>query len=193
LLASAILFASSGKNGVGDASAGLNERAILIITSDHGEAFGEHGAQTHGTTLYEEELRVPLLIRIPSRRARKVEQLVTLLDLGPTVLDLFHQKTPGYFIGQSLVPFLIGQSPTMTRPVAAEARLKQAMIFPNGMKIIYDTRTGSAELYDLRRDPDERHDLSGDSGKLRESLEELRSFFAIHTLRTNGYQPPLVR
>ena len=172
---------------------GLEKRAILVITSDHGEAFGEHGSRTHGTTLYEEELRVPLLIRMPKRQGRTVAQLTTLLDIGPTVLDLFHQETPGYFMGQSLVPFLIGRSPTLTRPVAAEARLKQAMIFPDGMKLIYDTRTDSSELYDLRRDPNERHDISDDREKLSKYLEAHKAFFAIHTLRRNGYKPPFIR
>jgi arylsulfatase A-like enzyme len=175
------------------ADTGLDQRTVLIITADHGEAFGEHGNKTHGTTLYEEEIRVPLMIRTPSRFAARIDQLISLLDLGPTVLDLFNQATPGHYMGQSLKPFLVGETPKLTRPVASEGRLKQAMIFPDGIKVIYDTRKRTSEVYDLTRDPGEQDDLSDDEAIASEPVARLRAFFEAHTLKRDGYEPPYVR
>jgi arylsulfatase A-like enzyme len=171
----------------------LTARTILIVQADHGEAFGEHNSKTHGTTLYDEALRVPLLILAPGVSARRIDDLVTTMDLGPSILDLFGVPTPGYFMGQSLVAYMKGGSPRLTRPVLAENRLQQALILPNGLKVIYDTRTRIAELYDLLSDPEETNDLSDDTERLREPLLTLKTFFDVHRYRDHGYEPPFVR
>ena len=64
-------------------------RGYLIVTSDHGEAFGEHQTREHSKTIYEELVRVPLLIRGPGVAAGRIDERVGLIDLGPTILDLF--------------------------------------------------------------------------------------------------------
>ena len=95
----------------------LRDRAILIVLSDHGEAFGEHASTWHGITLYDELLRVPLMIWTRNGPPRTVNEPVSLIDLGPTVLDLMGVATPARFMGQSLVPFLRGERPALTRPI----------------------------------------------------------------------------
>src|SRR6185503_19931278 len=66
---------------------GLSKHTLLIVSADHGEAFGEHGAFNHATIVYEEVARIPLLVRGPGVVAREIEEPVTLLDIAPTILD----------------------------------------------------------------------------------------------------------
>jgi arylsulfatase A-like enzyme len=84
---------------------------------------------------------------------------VSLIDVGPTLLDLFGVQTPATFMGESLVPELRGTSTKFTRPIAAETRLRQTIVFADGMKAIRDLNNGGRELYDLKSDPGERHNL----------------------------------
>jgi arylsulfatase A-like enzyme len=138
---------------------GLTKRTILIVSADHGEAFGEHNTRFHAVTVYDELLRVPLIVTGPGLEARSVDTPVSLIDLGPTVLDMFGQPTPGAFFGESLLPALFGRPFTPTRPIAAESRLgKQTLIFADGYKLIWDRNRHLAELYDLNDDPKELKD-----------------------------------
>ncbi len=163
-------------------SLGLRERTILIFVADHGEGFGQHGTRYHTVNLYEELVRVPIFISGPGIKPRRVSQPVTLVDLGPTILDLFGQATPGHFLGQSLVPFLRGEDPQLTRPIASEKRGIRAMVFGK-MKAIIDSEKGREELYDLESDPKETKNLADsldDEGKNLLALTRL--FFETHAL-----------
>jgi hypothetical protein len=171
-------------------SLSLGKRAALIVTADHGEAFGEHNHHQHSTTLYEELLRVPLLVHLPGARPREVTEPVSLIDLGPTILDLFGRPTPGSYLGQSLVPFLRGDNPTLHRPIVAEGRLKQALVLPDGMKVIVDNRRHTLEVYDLRQDPAELNNLADEASIVDPPLARLERFFAVHTIKRPGYKVP---
>lgn len=167
-------------------SRGLANRTTIIVTADHGEAFGEHNKQFHATTLYEELLHVPLLVKIPGIPPRKVDVPVSLVDLAPTVLDGFGLPTPGSFMGQSLVPLLRDpKAPALGRPIVAESdRGHRAMVFPDGMKVIADDKLHTLELYDLNRDPGELENLvdsQPDTSAQRRAL--LDSFFDAQRLR----------
>lgn len=164
----------------------LASRTTLIVTADHGEAFGEHNKQFHATTLYEELLHVPLLVKVPGIAPRKVDAPVSLVDLAPTLLDGFGLPTPGSFMGQSLVPLLRDpRAPALGRPIVAESdRGHRAMVFPDGMKLIADDKLHTLELYDLNRDPGELEnlfDIRPDAGAQRRAL--LDSFFDAQRLR----------
>jgi hypothetical protein len=170
---------------------GLKDRTILIISSDHGEAFGEHNTHHHRYTIYEELLRVPLLVRGPGIKARKVETPVSVIDIGATVLDIFGQPIPGHYMGESLLPFLRGETPKLTRPIAAEGRLKKALIFPDGMKAIIDDRHKTSEVYNLKSDPGELINLlDADDPRAAERIKTVRTFFDIHKRSENGYVVP---
>jgi arylsulfatase A-like enzyme len=173
---------------------GLDQRVLLFVMSDHGEAFGEHGSSFHGGSLYDELVRVPLVAKGPSLVARSVDAPVSLVDLGPTVLDWFGLATPPSFMGESLLPFLIGDSRAFDRPIVAETRLKQSMLFSDGRKVIRDLRRQTLELYDLGRDPEELSNLSDDiDPDQEEHVLLLRGFFQVHTYRENGYRVPYVK
>lgn len=168
----------------------LQERSCIVLYSDHGESFGEHGHQYHAANVYDTLLRVPLVFHCPPLEPAQVTDEVSLMDVGPTILDLFGVPTPGHFIGQSLLEFLSGGSTALTRPLLAEARLKQALI-TDGHKVIYDTRAKTVELYDLVKDPGELNNLYDPTAeRSREMLGRLRAFYDVHTHREPGYTVP---
>ena len=111
------------------------------------------------------------------------------------ILDLFGLPTPGELMGQSLVPFLRGEAPALTRPILADSsRMMRALVFPDGFKIIHDRRRGTVELYDLNDDPREPHDLFDESGAAGDArLQTLRRFFRAHSLKRPSYRVPYGR
>jgi arylsulfatase A-like enzyme len=159
---------------------GIADRTTFVVTADHGEAFGLHDTPYHTITLYEELLRVPLFVRVPGVRVRRVTRPVTLMDLGPTILDLFGLPTPASFLGQSLVPFLRGEEAVLDRPIAAEKPWTRAFV-AGANKVIVDRQKGTEEIYDLGTDPGETRNLVDTLGASGEAqLDTLRAFFEAH-------------
>jgi arylsulfatase A-like enzyme len=164
----------------------LAKRTVLIISADHGEAFGEHGTKFHAKTAYEELLRVPLIVHVPGMRARRIDEPVTLMDVGPTVLDLFGQPTPGGFMAASLLPLVAGKDVELTRPIAADtARHHRVLYFGDGKKVILNRNLRTIEVYDLNADPGELENLSekGDPA-IQAAIETTKLFFDVHHRRT---------
>ncbi len=171
------------------ASAKIDRRVLLIVSADHGEAFGEHGTFEHTKTLYEELIRVPLVVVAPHVLARRIDVPVSLVDLGPTILDVFGVDTPGSFMGQSLVPTLVGARDLLSRPILAEGRLRRALV-SDGIKVITDERRKVIEAFDLRTDPGELTNLfDGDPSRALPVLAALQRFYAAHQCRRPGYEP----
>lgn len=97
---------------------GVADSTVVIITSDHGEEFFEHGRFAH-SQVYNECLHVPLIVNGPGiPGGRRVEEIVTSLDLAPTILDLFDIEIPTYLTGQSLLPVV---GPQAVRPQPRDA------------------------------------------------------------------------
>jgi len=91
-----VLFSELGKRG-------FLRNTIAVITADHGEELAEHGAVGHGRTLYNEVIRIPLLLLVPDQPQRvDVSELVSEVDIAPTVLDLGGMRSPAPFEGRSL-------------------------------------------------------------------------------------------
>ncbi|WP_434421641.1 sulfatase-like hydrolase/transferase [Nannocystis pusilla] len=135
--------------------AGLWPRTLIVVSADHGQAFGQHGVQHHGGPPYEEQCRVPLIVVGPAVPARTSPCDLPLLDLSPTFLDLFGAEAPGWFVGRSLVPALRGESPTCGRPVLSTTWDVFALLLPEGVKILDNRRKRTLEVYDLHADPRE--------------------------------------
>lgn len=173
---------------------GLQDRTLVIVTSDHGEAFGEHGDQFHGGSLYDELVRVPLVMAGPGVVARQIDTPVSLIDIGPSVLDWFSQPTPPEFMGETLLPLVFGGDRKFSRPIVAETKLMQSMVFADGFKAIRDLRRQTLELYDLSRDPGELRNLSDEVDlDHEEHVLLLDGFFQVHTFREHGYRVPYVK
>ncbi len=171
-------------------TSGMSERTCLIVYADHGESFGEHGHKYHASTLYDTLLRVPLIFHCPRLTPQRVDAPVSLMDVGPTILDLFNVHTPPHVIGERLTGFLIGEPPHLTRPIFAEARLKQALVAEEH-KVIFDTRSGGVEVYDLQADPGELKNIYDPADEESTNLlTRLRTFFDTHTYRAVGYEVP---
>lgn len=165
-------------------------RTIVIVMADHGEAFGEHGQYLHGGWAYDEQLHVPLIVRVPGVPARSIDESVSIGDLGPTILDLFGVATPGSFMGQSLAPVLRGEAPRFSRPVAFHTtRMQYGFVFPDRIKASYSQRDRRMEVYDLSRDPGETMNLA-DEEWAQERVAMVRAFFLAHEFKAPGYKHP---
>jgi hypothetical protein len=136
------------------------DNTIVIITADHGDELAEHDGFGHARTLYEEVLRVPLIISLPSSVQRVVDQRVSVVDLAPTLREIIGLEPAERSDGISLVPFLDGRSRAHP-PIYAENFLSsqcKAVVWSD-WKLIFTTQGNVYELYDLRADPHERDNL----------------------------------
>jgi len=146
---------------------GLYDDTLIILVSDHGEQFMEHGEQGHGKSLFEEELRVPFIMKMPhgANAGEERKQLVQMIDIGPTVLDIVGALPEGRFQGRCLRD-LIEHDPIEDRVGYASLRfyghsLRAAKT--RRQKYIHDVLRQEPTWYDLENDPHEhrgvRHPL----------------------------------
>ncbi len=169
----------------------LLENTIVVITADHGEEFLEHGRMLHGASLYDEVLRVPLIMvgpKIPP--SKRISSQVELIDIMPTVMELCDSQSPSGIQGRSLVPFLTGNGEPWERAAFAEADNKNAeldikrVIRTDQYKLYYDRLSGMQELYDLAADPREQTNvLKEHPQKASELLEQLQEWMKQNTRR----------
>jgi arylsulfatase A-like enzyme len=144
---------------------GLMKNTVLVATSDHGEEFGEHGRMSHGQTLYEEVVRVPLVFHAPHRiRAGRRFGPASLLDVVPTLASLLDVPVRG-LDGRSLAGLLTGRGAFLPdRPFLFHLDFRDgtALAFLHGRKkLVLRAQPYGKELFDLARDPGERHNLMG--------------------------------
>jgi arylsulfatase A-like enzyme len=174
----------------GLAARGLLENAIVVVTSDHGEEFKEHGLIGHEKTLFGEVTRVPLLIALPKTSApAEVAEVVSLVDLAPTLLSLIGWPIPPSFEGRGL----LSRSGEASPPGLAYSELivpetggwrrfgpHQRSLVVGGSKLITGIR-GETEYYDLKADPGERAPAALDEAEraaLREKIEAIQQRLA---------------
>jgi arylsulfatase A-like enzyme len=139
---------------------GLADNTLLVITGDHGEAFGEHGQTVHGFTVYNEELQVPLIIVNPRLfpNKRVIDEPGRQIDIAPTLLSLLGMPEPPQWQGISLFDRRHSDRVYM---FSGNGNYVMGLI-DGKMKYIYDFNQGREELYDLAVDPYEHHNLSFD-------------------------------
>lgn len=101
----------------------LYDRSTVALVSDHGEGLGDHGETDHGLLLYEEALRVPLILKQPAGEGagRRVKDPVQLVDIAPTILEFAKAPVPGNLQGQSLRPLLDGSGHLGARVIYSES------------------------------------------------------------------------
>ncbi len=142
-------------------------KLAVIVTADHGEEFGEHGGRYHGTTCYEEQVRVPLLVSGPGVVPRRVPTVVQTIDLLPTVLSALGIPRPARVRGRDLGRVLAnvdarggGQTGERLKdPGLAYAETDdQSMLARGDLRLLCARKIRACALYDVRRDPEERVD-----------------------------------
>ncbi len=162
---------------------GLDRETAVVLIADHGEAFGEHRVTGrkiyyHGRSLYEELLRVPLIIAVPGLAPRRIDTPVMLLDVAPTILSLVGAERPGGFVGRSLAAALAGaELPprdlfAQLLPAPYWNHRAMAMVTGDGRYELIQRLSPhrQTELYDLVADPHEQHDLSRAEAARTEAL-----------------------
>jgi len=154
----------------------LSENTIIIVTADHGDAFGEHEGQTsHPCKPYNELIHVPLLIRFPKGLAagRTVSANVQLLDLAPTLFDLLGLGEFEQFEGRSLVPLAKGRAaPEFDNRFVFSTWSQVTSVIRAEWKLMYDHSTRDAKLFNIRKDPGELADVVQSERPLAEELEK---------------------
>ena len=158
---------------------GLSERTLFILTSDHGTEFYEHRRFDHGFTLYDEQIHVPLIIKLPGQTAGQViNDRLSSIDVMPTILDLLEfspEQASHPLRGKSLVPAMKGEP--IGRDIFSETdyrlyTFKRSIITPEGWKLIHTLKDKSRELFYLPDDPRELKNLAEVEPIRSDALEE---------------------
>lgn len=182
---------------------GLADETIVVVTADHGDEFGEHGSIGHSRTVYDEVLRVPLVMWAPGfiPAGARIDAQVSLVDLAPTLLDLVDIPPVEALRGESLVPTIYDGAP----PQAA-VRFAEGPSLQHEDGRLFSARTAEhkwigregepepLEIYDLRTDPAEQRNLVDDPelrARGRELLQVYRDLDAAASARADG--PPTER
>lgn len=139
----------------------LLDDTLIVVLSDHGEELGEHGGSGHGYTLFDENLRVPLLMRHRSLEPRRVAGQAPLLDVAPTIVELLGLEPPSTWRGRSLRSLVDG--PEGERTVFAGAAHRPLFAVRTDARKTIFTESGGGEVFDLATDPMERTPLDDSS------------------------------
>jgi arylsulfatase A-like enzyme len=158
---------------------GIYDESLVLFASDHGEELWEHGGFEHGHTMYDEVLRVPLLVKLPgAAEGQRVEQTVSTASLTPTVLDVLGIDPAGApFSSPSLRPLWEGgPAPEDTMFVASGTFYygQRVAVVKDGLKYVLDLDSGAEELFDLALDPGETRSLTRERP---DDVEALRAAF----------------
>jgi arylsulfatase A-like enzyme len=151
--------------------------SVVIVTADHGEEFGDHGGHYHGTSVYEEQVRVPLIISAPGNLSgRRIAEPVQTIDLLPTLLSALDIPKPPRMRGRDLGPLLAGKRAEGKGLALAETD-EQTLLAEGSLRLICARKLGACKLFDLSHDATEEHDIAADFpeefSELRARLKEL--------------------
>lgn len=159
---------------------GFMQNVIIILTSDHGEGFMEHDLVGHSEIIYNEVLRIPLIIYHSNMTSKRViSNLVRSIDLMPTLLEFTNIPCDNFIQGKDLLPLLENEVSYDDAAFSETERLGgiQAIQTQEGYKLVYWKKTKQKELYDLNNDPLERRNIIQQMPEKAEELE--RTLFEI--------------
>jgi hypothetical protein len=164
---------------------GLYEKTMIVLISDHGEEFWEHGSWGHGKNLFQEQLHIPLIIKFPENRGAGtfVKKRVQEIDLMPTMLAAFGISAPGKTEGDALYNAIFGAGKINRRKVHSETKKgihRLYSLLDDRYKYILRKEPAFLEgLYDIRRDPLEQKNLIGRKEAVKEKYRlEVEDFLS---------------
>ncbi len=175
-------------------------KTVVILAADHGEEFGDHGGFYHGTTVFEEQVRVPLIIDAEGLAPRKVAEPVQLIDILPTMLNALGVPRTPRLRGNDLGPWLVGAGKGDGSAFAES--YDQVLLAQSTWRLVCERKVDACALYDLADDPSERRDRAAEfverTTAMRRRLREIESSHGAYELagaRLEGkaLPPALVR
>jgi hypothetical protein len=147
---------------------GLEEDTIIVFVADHGEGFGEHRERSHASSLYDEQLRIPMILHIPGVEPQRFDEAVSLVDVPSTILAMGGASLDGAD-GVNLLPLIRGGEYPAHRPIFAELHRWRGAngtrnrdmkcVVLDDLKLIHDRRRGTLRFFDLELDPGEQENL----------------------------------
>ncbi|MGA1825432.1 MAG: tetratricopeptide repeat protein [bacterium] len=163
---------------------GIYDNTLIIIVADHGEGLGEHGESTHGIFLYDYALHVPFICSYAKLfpKAKRIESLVRLIDIAPTLVDMLEGKQVYEMQGQSLLQLIAGKEKKKELSLYCESLYPK---FTHNWSPLFGFRENnwkyieapSPELYNIKDDPKENHNLfslkPGIASRLEKQLKAL--------------------
>jgi arylsulfatase A-like enzyme/Tfp pilus assembly protein PilF len=179
-------------------TSGRSDTTMVVFAGDHGESLGEHGESGHGFFLYQETLRVPLIVVDPLRggAGTRRREVVSLIDVFPTLCERFGLEAPAAIQGRSLAPLLGGGGRWEERPVYSETFYPFLSYGWSPLSSIQDRRyhyveSSEVELYDMESDPGELRDLATSEPAVLESLGEVHDALIAQLARDAGTEAAL--
>ncbi len=159
----------------------LKEKTIIVMTSDHGEGLGEHKEQSHSIFIYNATQHVPLMIRLPNGKGKRIKGVVSQIDIAPTILEWLGLHPDQQMQGKSLIPLIEGKEQTK-RVAYSESIFPQLHYGFSPLKAISTEEykfidAPTPELYDRKNDRSELKNLMGEKPQignaLRKQLDEI--------------------
>lgn len=157
----------------------LAGKTVVLVVGDHGESLGEHREQTHGVFLYEPAVHVPMIFCAPGLlpQGTRVGGIAELVDIAPTLIDLLNLPSMPEVQGKSLLPRLRGNAAPEHELAFAEAMMPRIDYGWSSLHMVRDDRykfisAPEAELYDLKEDPGEEHNLFAAEKERSNSMAE---------------------
>ncbi|MGD2090363.1 MAG: sulfatase [Candidatus Aminicenantes bacterium] len=163
---------------------GIGEKTLLILTSDHGEGFGEHNCWNHGRNVYEHQIRIPLIFcshEIARQKSRRISGIVNTVGLIPTLLDMLGMNVNDYVDGKSFFPLILSDDNNWSYNSSSDGCLgikikdsPDAFLVDTQFKLITEKKNGAQYLFNLKEDPHEMHPLTLTGKISRQSKETLK-------------------
>ncbi len=169
----------------------IKKNCLIIITADHGESFYEHGLFGHQGSVYDEVLKIPLIIIELGKNSieKKVQEMVQLIDLTPTILEYFNLDIPENFQGVSLLPMIKGESIKIKDFAISECYQKSGLMKRNSKegfiliairkqewKYIFDEENNLEFLFNLKLDPHEKNNVINKNNEKADEFRIIKNF-----------------
>jgi arylsulfatase A-like enzyme len=165
---------------------------VVIVSADHGEAFGEHGMYRHAFELWNMLTHVPLFFRVPGAQPRRIDTPRSHIDVAPTVAELMKATGEHDFVGKSLVPEFYGAEPE-PRPVLLDLpedsnNPQRRALIDGDLKLLVFEKDYRFELYDLKTDPEEKQNLAKKEPEKLAAMKALyeKTWEAVKTVKPYG-------